>query len=256
LLRKGPGFRRLYIYALLGCAFAGVLDACTSYGTHLFWPFTDQALALGIVSIVDPAVTVPLAVGLLLGFRSKRRRPSLVALVVVLAYLGAGFAQHQRVQTAAAQIAFSRGHTPERSLAKPTLANISLWRSLYTFNGRIYADAVRVSAFGDVTVYAGESRPLIDSTVALNADDPAAPVEPVLARFSRFATGLMVRHPQRPEMIGDARFAMLPTSLKPIWGIVPAQQSVGYPADFVTDREMSQAERGRFVDMLLGRAAD
>ena len=46
---------------------------------------------------------------------------------------------------------------------------------------------------------------------------------------------------------------MLPTSLRPLWGIVPADDAAGYPAEFVTDRTMSAAERGRFVDMLLGR---
>jgi inner membrane protein len=253
-VRKRLGFGRTYVYALLGCAFAGVLDACTSYGTHLFWPFTDQALALSIVSIVDPVVSVLLAVGLLFGLRSRRRRPSAVALLLVVAYLGAGLAQHDRAQAAAAQLAASRGHTPERALVKPTLAHIVLWRSLYTLDGRIYADAVRVSPFGGVVVYPGESVRLIDANAVLRADDPAASLEPELARFSRFASGLLVRHPQRAEMIGDARFAMSPTSLRPLWGIVPAPATAGYPADFVSDRTMSAAERERFLDMLLGRA--
>lgn len=252
--RKRLGFARIYLYAFLGCAFAGVLDACTSYGTHLFWPFTDQAIALGIVSIVDPVVTLLLAIGLLFGLRNKWRRPSVVALVLVSAYLGVGVAQHARAYAASAQLASVRGHLPERSLVKPTLANVLLWRSLYTFENRIYADAVRVSPFGEITVYPGESMRLIDATATFDTHDPAAALEPVLARFSRFATGLLVRHPQRPEMIGDARFAMLPTSLRPLWGIVPAQLTAAYPADFVTDREMSEAERGRFVDMLFGRA--
>jgi len=39
------GFRRIYLYALLGCATSGFLDACTSYGTHLLWPFTGDRLA-------------------------------------------------------------------------------------------------------------------------------------------------------------------------------------------------------------------
>jgi len=252
-VRKRLSFARTYAYALLGCAFAGALDACTSYGTHLLWPFSGEAVALGIVSIVDPVVTLALAVGVVLGLRSMRRRPSAVALVVVVAYLGLGAAQHQRAQTAAEQLAHSRGHTPERLLVKPTMANLLLWRSLYTVDGRIYADAVRVSPLGEIKIYAGESAMLVDANVRPQTGDPITPLVPVMARFSRFATGLMVRHPDRTGMIGDARFAMLPTSLKPLWGIVPADEAAGYPAEFVTDRTLSAAERGRFVDMLLGR---
>lgn len=42
------GFRRIYRYALLGCATSGVLDACTSYGTHLLWPFSDERVAWSV----------------------------------------------------------------------------------------------------------------------------------------------------------------------------------------------------------------
>ena len=40
-LRNRLGFKRIYIYGLLGYASAGFLDACTSYGTHLLWPFNN-----------------------------------------------------------------------------------------------------------------------------------------------------------------------------------------------------------------------
>ena len=253
-VRKRLSPARIYIYALFGCAFAGVLDACTSYGTHLLWPFSDHAVALGIVSIIDPVVTLTLAVGVFLGLHRMRRRPSAIALLLVVAYLGVGLMQHERAQTAADKLAHNRGHKPERSLVKPTMANLLLWRSLYTVEGRIYADAVRVSAFGDIVIYPGASAPLVDANELATKGDLTYALNPVLERFSRFATGLMVRSPNRSDMIGDARYAMLPTSLRPLWGIVPADDGAGYPAEFVTDRTMSAAERERFVDMLLGRA--
>ena len=73
-----------------------------------------------------------------------------------------------------------------------------------------------------------------------------------MTRFARFADNLLVHHPTRPAMIGDARFAMLPTTLRPLWGIEPDRTS---PAGvrFVTDRSMSQQQRRQFFDMLLGR---
>src|SRR5687768_7761326 len=52
-MRSRLGFARLYVYALLGYALAGALDACTSYGTHLLWPFSDARQALSIIAVVD-----------------------------------------------------------------------------------------------------------------------------------------------------------------------------------------------------------
>lgn len=42
-----------------------LLDALTTYGTQLFWPFTDWPVAWPTISIVDPLYTLPLLVGVL-----------------------------------------------------------------------------------------------------------------------------------------------------------------------------------------------
>ena len=39
-----------------------LLDAATSYGTRLFWPFSDERAGWDWIAIVDPAFTVPLLV--------------------------------------------------------------------------------------------------------------------------------------------------------------------------------------------------
>ena len=43
----------------MGYATHGLLDSCTSYGTQLFWPFSDVRVAWDTMSIVDPLFTVP-----------------------------------------------------------------------------------------------------------------------------------------------------------------------------------------------------
>ena len=58
--------------------------------------------------------------------------------------------------------------------------------------------------------------------------------------------------PGSAPRVGDARYAMLPTALRPLWGVEAAPDG---GVVLYTDREMSGAERRRFVDMLLGRAA-
>ncbi len=53
-------FGLTYLFCLLGYATHGLLDACTSYGTQLLWPFSDARFAWNTISIVDPLFTLPL----------------------------------------------------------------------------------------------------------------------------------------------------------------------------------------------------
>ena len=41
LFKKSMSFKTIYIASFLGYATHGLLDACTSYGTLLFWPFSN-----------------------------------------------------------------------------------------------------------------------------------------------------------------------------------------------------------------------
>ena len=72
LLRKRIGFKRIYVYALLGYATSGLLDACTSYGTHLLWPFSDERIAWSIIAIIDPVFSLILIIALVFGFRYRK----------------------------------------------------------------------------------------------------------------------------------------------------------------------------------------
>jgi inner membrane protein len=160
--------------------------------------------------------------------------------------------QHNRAAEEAARLAASRGHEPERALVKPTLGNLLLWRSLYLDSGRVYADAVRVGLPGNVRVYPGESAPRFEAR-----NEPALPEgsrsRRDVERFIAFADGLAVRHPGRAHMIGDARYAMLPTSIEPLWGVVIDPDAPDAPVRFENLRDSSAQTRRRFLDMLLGR---
>src|SRR5690606_13008368 len=60
-VRKRLRFRETYLWCFLGFASHGLLDACTTYGTLLFWPFSDVRVAFGIVAAIDPLFTLPVA---------------------------------------------------------------------------------------------------------------------------------------------------------------------------------------------------
>ena len=131
-----------------------MLDACTSYGTQLLWPFSNERFACNTISIVDPLFTVPLLVLVVLGLRRRNPCSARSALVWVLAYQGFGVYQHLRVAEAGAGLAEQRGHTPLRLEVKPSFGNLLLWKVIYEVENGYYTDAVRAGP--QLTVYPGE----------------------------------------------------------------------------------------------------
>ena len=253
VLKRRISYAALYVWALPGYLAAPLLDACTSYGTHLLWPFAERPIAWSIVSVIDPLFTAAVALPLLIALR--RSRPALARVAVLASVLGLalGAIQHERALDVARLLASSRGHTPERMLVKPTLGNMVLWRSLYVVDATVYADAVRVGIFSAPRTYPGEHAPRIDPERDLDLP-PGSRAARDVARFARFTDALVVRHPGRAQMIGDARYAMLPTSIEPLWGISIDPAAPDAPARFETSRRLDAESRQRFLAMLLGRA--
>ncbi|MBD3669823.1 MAG: metal-dependent hydrolase [Gammaproteobacteria bacterium] len=252
-LRRSVTPSRLYVFSLAGYSMSGMLDALTSYGTHLFWPFTDDRLSLNIISIVDPVFTLILMIGLVLGFWRRSQAMVLTAIVLCVTYLGLAWIQHQRADTLAMQLAQSRGHQPEQSLVKPTLANLLLWRSVYIESDRIYVDAVRPGMFSGARIYEGESVPLFQGPVELESLAPGTVLYRDIQRFVEFSDGYVAFDPNQPNVLGDIRYSMLPVSARPLWGIVV---DIGEPkqhVDYRFFRESNAHERQVFLDMVLGR---
>ena len=73
-VRRRQSFAATYQVCLIGYATHGFLDACTSYGTQLLWPFTDYRVAWNNVSVVDPLFTLPLLALLIAGMVRRSRR--------------------------------------------------------------------------------------------------------------------------------------------------------------------------------------
>jgi inner membrane protein len=250
-MRKRLPFARLYLYALLGYALAGALDACTSYGTHLLWPFSDARQALSIIAVVDPLMTLAIGIPLALGIVRRRPNAARLGLALGIGYLALGYVQHERAESAALALARERGHEASHLLVKPTIANLLLWRSTYLEGGRIYADGIH--AFTGTRVYQGESAARFDPARDMPWAPPGSPARVEVERFGKLSEGYLARHPRRPGMIGDARYAMLPTSVEPLWGIVFEAERPEARVELVTDRTLTAEARQRFLDMLLGR---
>src|SRR6056300_1337691 len=57
---SGLAFRQAWMFCLLGYATHGLLDACTTYGTLLLWPFSDARIGWNSSSVVGRLFTLPL----------------------------------------------------------------------------------------------------------------------------------------------------------------------------------------------------
>ena len=251
LLRKRLVFKRIYLYALLGFASAGILDACTSYGTHLLWPFSNDRIAWSIISIFDPIFSLSLIVAIAFCSAKYHLVAARIGIIFAAAYLSLGTIQHERAESVIHLQAQQRGHIIERLLVKPTMGNLLLWRTVYETDGKYHVDAVRVGWPGSSRVFAGN----IVQAFNISRDLPQLTDQMTLyrdiKRFAIFSGGFLAWHPEHPDVLGDVRYAMLPTSIDPLWGIRLNLEVPDEHVKFDTYRAMPANERKAFFAMLL-----
>ena len=185
-----------------------LLDAATTFGTQLFWPFSRYRVGLDVISIVDPLFTLILLAGVVAAFRSKRRGV-LIALTAAVAWLAIGFVQRERALDAQQRLAATRGDRVVRAEVFPTIGNTIVWRAIYETNGTLRMDRIRVPWLGEATHVAVTSVPRCCDE--LRSRD--------FERFAWFANGWVARAPDDPSLIGDARYSLRPDRYEPVWGI-------------------------------------
>ena len=143
LVKSSMSFKNVYIASLLGYATHGLLDACTSYGTLLFWPFSNERITWNNISIIDPLFTIPVLLLAATAIKTKKKVFSFFAIGWIAFYLSLGFVQYERALSTANELANSRGHNAERLTLKPSFGNLILWKSIYQHNDTFYVDAIR-----------------------------------------------------------------------------------------------------------------
>ncbi len=248
--RWGLSFKEVCVYCTLGYATHALLDACTTYGTQLLWPFSAQRFAWNTVSVIDPLYTLPLL--LLIVGASVRRSNTLakIALVWALTYPIIGLIQRDRAMTAGWELAKQRNHTPLRLEAKPSFANLLVWKTVYETPQHFYVDAVRTGS--KITLYPGERIEKLN----INRDFPwllpdsqqAKDIE----RFRWFSNGYVAKDPTNEFRIIDVRYSIVPNQIKALWSIAlsPSAQ-VDQHVDYLVHRNVSERMRKIFFDMLL-----
>jgi inner membrane protein len=248
--RRFITFRRAYFFCLLGFSTHGLLDACTSYGTQLLWPFAITRVAWNNISVVDPILTVPALV--LIAAASWRRSLPLarVALCWVLIYLTIGVFQRDRAYEAGAEIAASRGHTPERLEVKPGFGNLLLWKAIYEVDGVYYVDAIRMGV--SARVYPGASIHKLDVARDFTWLDPDSQQAIDIERFRWFSSDFLG---VRGDEVLDVRYSVVPNEIDPLWSIKLAKAAAsGDHVDWITRRSAGADQRGSITAMLRGKS--
>ena len=246
--------RMVYIASFLGYATHGLLDACTSYGTQLFWPFSDQRVTWNNISIVDPIFTVPIVILLAIAITKRKRIFSFIAIGWITFYLSLGFIQYERTLSAAMDLANSRGHNAERMTLKPSFGNLILWKSIYQHEETYYVDAIRT--VHSSTWCLGESIEMFDYQYHLPSLDKDSQQAKDIERFRWFSQDYL-GYDDKKSLVSDIRYSMIPNQIAPMWGLViDTEQSIDDHAAWWTSRSLDQGQLDLFKEMLSGKKCE
>ena len=148
------------------------------------------------------------------------------------------------------QIALERGHTDTKVEAKPSFANIWLWKTLYEADGRFYVDAVHTGF--NRRVFHGQSIAKLNLKEDFPWLEPNSQQFQDIKRFQWFSMGYVAVDPKRKNHIGDIRFSVIPNEVSALWSIkLSPRAQTNRHVDYVTHRDFSIDNRKKLWDMIL-----
>lgn len=251
-VRKKLTVAEVYLFSLLGYATSGLTDSLTSYGTQLLWPFWDERFAWNLISVFDPLFTVGILITVALSLVLKKKQLVYFSWGWILMYLTFGFIQNYRATEAAEQLIQERNHNAHQVVVKPAIGNQFLWGVRYAAGDSIYGDGIRPGFLSDIKVYEGESAPVVNWREEY-AEFKGTTLFNDIQRFSALSEGLLVRHPHHEQIIGDGRYAMLPTSMEPLWGIAVDTSNSDKHVPFLNYRNADMEIRKEYLRMIFGK---
>ena len=242
-------FQQSWLYCALGYSTHALLDACTSYGTQLFWPLTKERYAWNLVSVIDPAFTLPLLILVVFTLLKRNAWLARIAVIWALTYPTLGMIQRDRAEAVGWQLAKERQHVPIQLEAKPTFANILVWKVIYETEENYHVDAIRVSR--SIKKYPGESIVKLDLSRDFPWLDPNSQQAKDIERFSQFSNGFLARSPDDELHIIDVRYSMVPNQFNALWSVkLSPSANTDVHVEYVTHRDNSSESRQLFSDML------
>jgi inner membrane protein len=251
LLKKyfSSNFNKIWIIATLGYGTHGLLDACTSYGTLLLWPFSNERFAWNNISIVDPLFTLPILLLLIISILKNKKIYSQIALAWALLYLTTGLIIHNEIKKRAMILAESRNHKIESLSVKPTLGNLMLWKTIYEYDGYFYTDGIRI--FPSKKIIQGTKIKKLNINHDLTWLNHNSQQAIDLNRFNWFSSNHLAVSKSNPNLIIDARYSILPNEISGLWGIeLKKEANQSDHVKFVSNRPLTQKPLEQLWDMI------
>lgn len=248
-VKKYLTVKETYLFSLAGYATAGIMDAFTSYGVLLFWPFTNARYSLDIISVFDPFFSIGVIAFAGMAFYKRKQLFAWLALGWAALYLLFGFTQQRKAVEVARQLAQQNQHEINQLIVKPTIANNWLWSIRYTTNDSLHAAGVKLLPFTEPEIFSGGEAALLNWQEEYKSFQGTTLYNDI-DRFSELSKGVLIQHPNHEQVIGDGRYSMLPTTLSPLWGIEVDTTNPNQHVQFGTYRDTSKEVREAFLDML------
>jgi inner membrane protein len=257
-------FSQSYLFCFAGYATHALLDACTTYGTLLLWPFSDHRFAWHSIAVVDLFYTVPILIALWLGIKKQSAWPARIICIWVLAYPVLGLIQKNKAEQAAFH--YLEEHLnikPVHLNAKPSMGNLLLWKLVYEHENYFHVDAVRVGIFESVKharYYSG------DKVKKLNIKEDFPWLEQNtqqandVQRFSWFSMDYVAKDVTgeltgKKNSVIDVRYSIVPNEINPLWSIeLNPEAEIWEHVKYHNHRDRAEAAREKFLKMLLGEA--
>lgn len=212
-------WKTTFLAAIIGYSTHGLLDACTTYGTVLLWPFSDSRISWDIVSIIDPFVTIPLCLGLVWAIVFDQRKAIMIAFTFLGSFFLFNIVQHHRAMTLVQQQLVQLGVKPEQVRALPKFLSSTQWRGISFDNDHVYVIDVSTPLFRNS--YPQLSKKYRHFT---QADLPDyVKKSPTLLNdffiFNWFTDGFLIEANQTPLLLSDGRFLTDNKAELSIWSI-------------------------------------
>tara|TARA_B110000305_G_C19454831_1_gene650252 strand:+ start:1101 stop:2111 length:1011 start_codon:yes stop_codon:yes gene_type:complete len=254
LFKNHLSWTETYFFCLLGYATHGLLDACTSYGTQLLWPFSDVRISWNNISVIDPLLTIPVITFVITTILSKNKLIPLLGVSYIFVYLGFGFIQENRAEEVGKSIALMRGHESKRLTVKPSLGNLFLWKTIYEDKGFYYVDAVRL--FEAKEYCEGTKIKKLDNLTDFIDLNKNSQQYLDIKRFDWFSQGYLGVGESK-NIIIDVRYSAVPNEVDGLWGIkIEPSKSSSEHVEWVVNRSDYKRKWERFFSLLLGRGCN
>jgi inner membrane protein len=195
--------------------------------------------------------TIPLLILVVLAARRRKPLYARIALVWALGYMSLGLWQQKEAIEMGYHLAAERGHMPLRLEAKPSFANILVWKIVYETEDRFHVDAVRAGVAP--RVFAGDSVQKLDIERDMPWLDPGSQQARDIERFRWFSNGYIARDPKHHNRLIDVRYSMIPNEVAPLWSIeLDPRVGRDIHAAYLVHRESSDAQTTLMWNMLSG----